>query len=334
MSQQQDVSELVRPKGLEIDRESLTDSYGCFSAEPLEKGYGVTLGNSLRRILLSSLPGAAVTAVHIEGMKHEYTSLPYAREDGTEIVLNLKQVVVKLQEGLRRVVTIHKTGPCQVLASDIKSPGVAVLNPNQYICTIAEGGEFRADITIAVGRGYVPSTEFEEDDAPLGTIFVDASFSPVRRVNYNVTNARVGQKTDYDKLSLEIWTDGSIAPQAALEKAARIHADQLSVFVNAAAQDTINLLQGESRQADLNEHLMRPVSELKLSVRSAHCLANAGVNRVGDLVQRTEGEMMKTKNFGRKSLKEIKETLEQMGLSLGMHLADWSADDAKESNKS
>ncbi|MEM7589473.1 MAG: DNA-directed RNA polymerase subunit alpha, partial [Myxococcota bacterium] len=254
-------------------------------------------------------------------------------EDGTGIVLNLKQVVVKLQEGLRRVVTVHKKGPCKVLAGDIKSPGVVVLNPDHCICTVAEDGEFRAEITITAGRGYVPSTEFEDEEAPLGTIFIDASFSPIHRVNYSVTHARVGQKTDYDKLRMDIWTDGSIAPQAALETAAQIHREQLSVFVNVEAEEAINLSQVEGEQSQLNEHLLRPVSELKLSVRSSHCLANAGVHQVGDLVQRTESEMLKTKNFGRKSLKEIKETLEQMGLSLGMHLSNWPPEDKKEGEK-
>ncbi|MEM7495677.1 MAG: DNA-directed RNA polymerase subunit alpha [Myxococcota bacterium] len=318
---QQSELELIRPKSLAVDHETLTQTYGRFTVEPLEKGYGVTLGNSLRRILLSSLPGAAIITARIEGMQHEFSSLSHVREDGSDIVLNLKQVKLKLQEGSRRTVSVQKKGPCQILARDIQAQGVLVLNPDHPICTVADGGTFRAELTIATGRGYMPSKEFgDDDDKPVGTLALDALFSPIQRVNYNVTNARVGRRTDYDKLLLEIWTDGSLSPQTALESAARIHRDYLSVFATADTKEEIYLPELQDKQALTGKHLLRPVEELDLSVRSAHCLANAGVRLVGDLVQRTENEMMKTKNFGRKSLKEIKEALSQMGLSLGLQL--------------
>lgn len=320
MTQQSEL-EFVRPKSLAVDHETLTQTYGRFTVEPLEKGYGVTLGNSLRRILLSSLPGSAVIAARIEGMQHEFSSLSHVREDGSDIVLNLKQVRLRLQEGSRRTVSMQKKGPCRVLAQDIQAQGILVLNPDHPICTVADGGTFRAELTIATGRGYMPAREFgDDDDKPVGTLALDALFSPIQRVNYNVTHARVGQRTDYDKLLLEIWTDGSISPQAALETAARIHRDYLSVFAAADTKEEIYLPGLEDKQALTGKQLLRPVAELGLSVRSAHCLANAGVRLVGDLVQRTENEMMKTKNFGRKSLKEIKEALSQMGLSLGLQL--------------
>ncbi len=318
---QQSELELIRPKSLAVDRETLTKTYGRFTVEPLEKGYGVTLGNSLRRILLSSLPGSAVIAAHIEGMQHEFSSVSHVREDGSDIVLNLKQVALKLQEGSRRTVSVQKKGPCQVVARDIQTQGVEVLNPDHVICTVADGGTFSAELTIATGRGYKPSQEFDDtEDRPVGTLALDALFSPIKRVNYNVTNARVGQRTDYDKLLLEIWTDGSISPQAALESAARIHRDYLLVFSSTETEEEMYLPNLENNQAKLGENLPRPIEELGLSLRTTHCLANAGIHFVGDLVKYNEGEMLKAKNFGRKSLKEIGEALTPIGLSLGMHL--------------
>lgn len=317
---------LIRPKGLVVDREVSTSRYGKFILEPLERGYGVTLGNSLRRILLSSLQGAAVSAVKIEGALHEFTSLPDVKEDGTDIVLNLKEINVRLHEGQQKTAYINKQGPCEVRAKDIQAdPAIEILDPEQHICTIADGGVFKAELTIRRGRGYVPANQFREEGQPVGTVPIDALFSPVRKVNYHVTNARVGQQTDYDKLIMEVWTNGCISAEDALGVAAKIMKEQVTVFINFPDDIEPELPELEEKSDRFNDNLMRSVEELELSVRSANCLANANIRHIGDLVQRTESEMLKTKNFGRKSLKEIKEILGEMGLSLGMKLDEWPA---------
>ncbi len=317
---------LIKPKALVVDRDVGTSRYGKFVLEPLERGYGVTLGNSLRRVLLSSLQGASITGIKVEGVSHEFMALPDVKEDGTEIVLNLKEINLKLHDATHKSARISKKGPCEVRAKDIEADAsLEILDPEQYICTVADGGVFKADLTIKSGRGYVPAGNLRDEDEPVGTIAVDALFSPVRKVNYHVTNARVGQQTDYDKLVLEIWTNASVSPEDALGISAKIMKEQLAVFINFSEDEEPALPEVAQRVDRLNEHLNRTVDELELSVRSANCLANANIRLIGDLVQRSEGEMLKTKNFGRKSLKEIKEILGEMGLSLGMKITNWPA---------
>ncbi len=316
--------ELIRPKTVPVDQDSLKPDYGKFVCEPLENGFGRTLGNSLRRVLLSSLQGAAVTAVKIDGALHEFTSVPDVVEDVTEIILNLKEVVVKAHTSKTQVVRIDKEGPCDVTAGDILvNDKIEILNPEHVLCTVAKGGRFSAELTINVGRGYVPAEKHKVPGMSIGTIPIDALFSPIPKVNYTVTNARVGQVTDYDKLTLEVWTDGSVEPQDAVAFAAKILKDQLSIFINFEEEE--EPMEMEEEEEPLNENLFRSVEELELSVRSANCLQNANIHLIGELVQKTEAEMLKTKNFGRKSLKEIKEILADMGLSLGMKIDNWPA---------
>jgi DNA-directed RNA polymerase subunit alpha len=315
--------DLIRPRTVPVDQETLTNYYGKFTAEPLERGFGLTLGNSLRRVLLSSLQGAAITSIKIDGALHEFTSVPDVVEDVTEIVLNLKEVVVKAHSPRTHVARIDVEGPAKVTAGDIHvgDQQVEVLNPEHVLCTVAKGGRFSAELTVDVGRGYVSADRNKKPGMALGTIAIDALFSPIRKVNYSVTNARVGQMTDYDKLTLEVWTDGSAKPADAMAFAAKILKDQLSVFINFEEEE--EPLEQESEEEPLNENLFRSVDELELSVRSANCLQNANIRLIGELVQKTEAEMLKTKNFGRKSLKEIKEILTDMGLSLGMKIPNW-----------
>ena len=316
--------ELIRPKSVPVDQDSLSDSYGKFVCEPLERGFGITLGNSLRRVLLSSLQGAAITAVKIDGALHEFTSVPDVVEDVTEIILNLKEVVVKAHTAKTQSVRIDKEGPCEITAGDIQVNGqIAILNPDHVICTVAKGGRFSAELTINVGKGYVPAEKNKTPGMPIGTIPIDALFSPIKKVNYTVTNARVGQVTDYDKLTLEVWSDGSVNPVDAVALGAKILKDQLSIFINFEEEE--EPIEQEEEEEPLNENLFRSVEELELSVRSANCLQNANIHLIGELVQKTEAEMLKTKNFGRKSLKEIKEILADMGLSLGMKIDNWPA---------
>jgi DNA-directed RNA polymerase subunit alpha len=315
--------DLIRPKSLSVEQETLSPTYGRFVCEPLERGFGITLGNSLRRVLLSSLQGAAITAVKIDGALHEFTSVPDVVEDVTTIILNLKEVVVRAHSPRTHIVRIEKDGPCEVKASDIQTNDqIEVLNPDHVICTVSKGGRFSAEFTITVGRGYVPSERTKQPGQPIGTIAIDALYSPLRKVNYTVTNARVGQMTDYDKLTLEVWTDGSVKPQDAVAYAAKILKDQLTIFINFEEEPEATSSVKEEDEP-LNENLFRSVEELELSVRSANCLQNANIHLIGELVQRTESEMLKTKNFGRKSLKEIKEILADMGLSLGMRIDNW-----------
>lgn len=313
---------LIRPKSLPVEQETATPYYTKFVCEPLERGFGITLGNSLRRILLSSLQGAAITAVRIDGALHEFTSVPDVVEDVTEMVLNLKEVIVRCHTAKTQTLRIDKEGPCTITAGDIQvNDQVEVLNPKLVICSVAKGGRFSADLTVNVGRGYVPADRNKVPGMPIGTIPIDALYSPVTKVNYTVTNARVGQVTDFDKLALEVWTDGSVNPQDAVAFAAKILKEQLSIFINFEEEE--ESLDFESDEEPLNENLFRSVEELELSVRSANCLQNANINLIGELVQKTEPEMLKTKNFGRKSLKEIKEILADMGLSLGLKIDNW-----------
>ncbi len=315
--------ELIRPKAIAVDEESPDGQYAKFICEPLERGFGLTLGNALRRVLLSSLQGAALTSARIEGALHEFTSVPDVTEDVTDIVLNLKQVVVRCETANTRTLRLEKQGPAVVTAGDIEAPdGVRILNQDHVLCTVAEGGRFSAELTVSVGHGYVPADRNKTPGMPIGTIPLDALFSPIQKVSYNVSNARVGQTTDYDKLTVEIWTNGVVAPVDALAYAAKILRDQLVIFIN-FEEEPETLRKEEPEEQPLNENLFRTVEELELSVRSANCLQNANIYLIGELVQRTEAEMLKTKNFGRKSLKEIKEILADMGLSLGMRIDNW-----------
>src|SRR6187549_2945586 len=316
--------DLIRPRGIHIEQETLTEFYGRFSCEPLERGYGITLGNSLRRILLSSLQGAAITAGKIEGALHEFTTISDVVEDVTDIILNLKEVVLKAATAKTYTVRIDKEGPGPVYARDIALvDGLQVLNPDHLIATLDKKGPLAMELTVNVGRGYVPAEKNKTPTMPIGTIPIDALFSPVRKVNYTVTNARVGQVTDYDKLILEVWTNGAVTPSDAVAFAAKILKEQLSIWINfEETEETTYTLPG-SDDEPLNENLFRSVDELELSVRSANCLQNANITLIGELVQKTEQDMLKTKNFGRKSLKEIKEILSTMGLGLGMKFDNW-----------
>jgi DNA-directed RNA polymerase subunit alpha len=316
--------DLIRPRGIQIETETLTDFYGRFTCEPLERGYGITLGNSLRRVLLSSLQGAAATAIRVDGALHEFTTIGDVVEDVTDIILNLKEVVFKSATAKTYQVRIDKEGPGPVYAKDVNLlDGLSVLNPDHLIATLDKKGPLAMELTVNVGRGYVPAEKNKTPTMPIGTIPIDALFSPVRKVNYTVTNARVGQVTDYDKLTLEVWTNGSVKPQDAVAYAAKILKEQLTIFINFEETEETSYVSGATEEEPLNENLFRSVDELELSVRSANCLQNANITLIGELVQRTEQDMLKTKNFGRKSLKEIKEILANMGLSLGMKIDNW-----------
>ena len=323
MLPQRNWRDLIKPKKLAVDEKTLTPTYGKFVGEPFERGFGVTVGNSLRRILLSSLQGTAITAIRAKGVLHEFSTIQGVREDVTDIVLNLKEVRLRLQDGVQEAARIEAKGECVVTAGDIKAgPFVEILNPAQPIATLSKEGKLDMELTIKVGRGYVPADRNKDEDAPVGTIPIDAIFSPVQKVNYTVTNARVGQRTDYDRLNLEVFTDGSVKPEDAVAYAARILQDQLAVFVN-FEETAESAAEADEGHPSLNENLFRSVAELELSVRSANCLQNAGIKYIGELVQKTEAEMLKTKNFGRKSLNEIKEILREMGLDFGMHIENF-----------
>lgn len=313
---------LIKPKALDVERESLTGTYGKFVARPLERGFGTTLGNSLRRVLLSSLQGAAITQIKIEGAQHEFGTLANVKEDVAEILLNLKDVRFKLYNASEVRLTIEKHGPGQVTAGDISTTDQCdVVNPAQLICTLGPGAVFKAEILVAVGRGYVPAdTRPKGVELPLGTLVLDAFYSPVKKVNYLVTNSRVGQRTDFDKLTLEVWTDGSITPEDAISLGSKILRDQLNVFMNFIEESEPDAIDEKEERESINANLYRTVDELELSVRSANCLQNANIKYIYELVTKTEAEMLKTKNFGRKSLNEIKEILSNMGLGLGIKL--------------
>jgi DNA-directed RNA polymerase subunit alpha len=314
--------ELIRPRRLDV--EDRNETYGKFVCEPLERGFGITIGNSLRRILLSSLQGAAIVAVKIEGALHEFSTLPDVVEDVTDIILNLKEVLLRSHDAKSKVVRLDKEGEGRVTAGDISLvDGVEVLNPDHHICTLSRGGKIHIEIHVGMGRGYAPAEKNKTPNMAVGVIPIDSLFSPVKKVNYTVTNARVGQHTDYDKLTLEVWTNGALRPDDAVAFAAKILKEQLTIFINFEEQPEPIESPVNEEQEKLNENLWRTVDELELSVRSANCLQNANIKYIGELVQRSEAEMLKTKNFGRKSLKEIKEILSSMGLSLGMKLDNW-----------
>jgi DNA-directed RNA polymerase subunit alpha len=312
---------MIKPKKVEVDS---TPSYGKFVCEPLERGFGITIGNSLRRIILSSLHGAAIVSVKFESVMHEFTTIPGVLEDISEIILNLKEVRLKMAGTKPRTISIEAKGKGVVTAGDITSDDgkVEVLNADHHIATLSEKGELKMTMTVNIGKGYSLAESNKDEEASVGTIPIDAVFSPVKRVNYVVGNARVGQRTDYDKLTLEVWTDGSVIPEDAVAYAAKIFKEQMTIFINfdEDLEPDPDLSSEEQQKPKFNENLYRSVEELELSVRSANCLKNAEILKLYQLVQKSEAEMLKTKNFGRKSLNEIKEVLTEMGLSLGMKL--------------
>lgn len=315
--------ELIRPRGFEVERDSLSDDYGKFFIRPLERGYGVTLGNSLRRVLLSSMMGSAVSAVRFDGVLHEFSTIPDVLEDVTDIILNLKQIRLKQYTPDTRNLKISKRGPGVVTAADIQLvDGLEILNPEQHICTLGKDAKFECELQITYGRGFVEA-EGRSKELPVGWVAVDALYSPIRRVNYNVSTARVGQRTDYDALAFEVWTDGSLRPEEAIALGSKIIKEQLQIFLTFDESVEPAVEEEERRSPQLNDNLFRSVDDLELSVRSANCLKNANIRFIGELVSKTEAEMLKTKNFGRKSLNEIKEILTSMGLGLGMKIDGW-----------
>lgn len=315
---------LIKPRGVERDAKS-SDHYGKFVVRPLERGFGITLGNALRRILLSSLQGAAITTAKMEGVLHEFSSIPGVVEDVTDIVLNLKGVRVRTSATEPLRASIDKSGSpgetVVVTAGDIRFEGAAeVLNPDHPIATLTETGRFVAELTVEMGKGYVPGNVQKMTDLPIGTIPVDALHSPISKVRYTVTNARVGQRTDYDRLTLEVWTDGGVRPEDAVAYAAKVLKEQVQIFINFSEEVEPTDVSQATPEEEWNDNLFKRVDELELSVRSANCLQNAGIEFIWQLVEKSEAEMLKTKNFGRKSLNEIKEILAELGLSLGMKL--------------
>jgi len=308
-----------KPKRLEVDSKTLTEKYGMFWAQPFERGYGTTIGNALRRILLSSTEGAAITAVKIEGVLHEFSPVPGCVEDTTDIILNLKQIPFRVHTDYPETLTLNAEGPGTVTAGDIEAnANVEILDPGMPIATLSEEGKLSMEMRIKKGRGYIPADRNFDEDLGIGFIPLDSVHSPVRKVNFTVEDARLGQTTDYDKLTLEVWTNGAVAPQDAVALAAKLLKDHMAIFINFEEAPEEELDFPTSEDERLYEQLGRSVDELELSVRSYNCLKNADIRTIGDLVIRTEPEMLKTKNFGRKSLNEIKEILAEMGLGLGM----------------
>ena len=327
---QKNWQELIKPSKLEVVPGDDPKRMATIVAEPLERGFGLTLGNSLRRILLSSLQGAAITSVHIDGVLHEFSSIPGVREDVTDIVLNIKDIALKMPgEGPKRMV-LKKQGPGKVTASDIATTGdISILNPDLVICTLDEGAEIRMEFTVSTGKGYVPADRNRAEDAPIGLIPIDSLYSPVKKVSYRIENTREGQILDYDKLIMQLETNGSLSPEDAIAFSARILQDQLNVFVNFEEPHRVEVTPSIPELA-FNPALLKKVDELELSVRSANCLKNDNIVYIGDLIQKSEADMLRTPNFGRKSLNEIKEVLAQMGLHLGMDVAGWPPDNIDE----
>jgi DNA-directed RNA polymerase subunit alpha len=311
-----------RPKRLEFERETLTDRFGRFYAQPFERGFGTTIGNAMRRVLLSSIDGAAVTAVKIDGVLHEFSPIPGVVEDATDIILNLKQIPLKMHVDTTKTLYLRVDKAGEVKARDIEGDAdIEILEPDAHIATVAEGGKLHMEMRIKRGRGYVAADKNFDEDLGIGWIPIDSVHSPIKKVNYLVEAARIGQATDYDKLTVDVWTNGSVTPRDAVSLSAKLIRDHLNIFIN--LEDAGDLQQDASAEPGtrpLNENLDKSVEELELSVRSYNCLKNANIRTIRELVQKTEGEMLKTKNFGRKSLNEIKEILSGMGLSLGMRL--------------
>jgi DNA-directed RNA polymerase subunit alpha len=317
-----------KPKRLEVDRDDQTETFGRFTAQPFERGFATTVGNALRRVLLSSIEGAAITAVRVEGVLHEFSPIPGAMEDTTDLILNLKRVPLKMHVEHPKTLLLKTSSPGEVRAKDITpDPDVEILDPEAYIATLGQGSTLSVEMRVKQGRGYVSADKNFDEDLSIGWIPVDSVHSPIKKVNYFVENARVGQATDYEKLTLEVWTNGAVSPRDAVGLAAKLMKDHLTIFINIEEEDEVE------EPAELPEHdrevwsekLNKSVDEMELSVRSYNCLKNANIRTIGELVQKSEAEMLKTKNFGRKSLNEIKEILAGMGLSLGMKLDNWPA---------
>ena len=327
---QKNWTEMIKPKGLKVDPGDNPERSATITAEPLERGFGLTLGNAVRRVLLSSLQGAAVTSVQIEGVLHEFSSIPGVREDITDIVLNIKSIGLRMHgEGLKRM-TLQAEGPGEVTAGMIETGhDIEIMDPDLVICALDNGAKLDMELTVESGKGYVPAAQNRAEDAPIGLIPVDAIYSPVKKVTYRVENARVGQVTDYDKLILTVETNGAVTPDDAVALAARILQDQLQLFIN-FEEPKLAVEHHEETDLPFNKNLLRKVDELELSVRSANCLKNDNIIYIGDLVQKTEAEMLRTPNFGRKSLNEIKEVLESMDLNLGMEILNWPPDNIED----
>jgi DNA-directed RNA polymerase subunit alpha len=319
-----------RPKRLELERETLTDRFGRFYAQPFERGFGTTIGNALRRVLLSSIEGAAVTAVKIDGVLHEFSPIPGVVEDATDIILNLKQIPLKVHTDTTKTLYLRVEKGGEVRARDIETDAdVEILEPDAHIATLADGGKLHMELRVKRGRGYVSADKNFDEDLGIGWIPVDSVHSPIKKVNYLVEAARIGQATDYDKLTVDVWTNGSVTPRDAMSLSAKLIRDHLNIFINLEETGELQTeAGGEQPHATSNENLDKSVEELELSVRSYNCLKNANIRTIRELVQKTEGEMLKTKNFGRKSLNEIKEILSGMGLSLGMRLDQPAAQSA------
>ncbi len=325
---------LIRPKRIEVDEKTRTRLYGEFTCQPLERGFGITLGNALRRILLSSIHGAAIVSVKIDKVLHEFSTVTGMKEDVTDFILNLKGIRLKLNQDGPKTIRLDVAREGVVTAGDITvDPTVEIMNPEQYLCTLAGNAKLKAEMVVRIDKGYVAAKRERDADQPEGTINIDASFSPIKKVSYTVTHARVGQITDYDRLILEVWTDGSVLPEDAVAYAAKILKEQLDIFINFEEMEEAKEPEQIKETEMINENLFKSVDELELSVRSANCLKNAGIHLIGELVQKTEAEMLKTRNFGRKSLNEIKEILSEMGLSLGMKIDFPVRKDEKEKTK-
>jgi len=320
---QRNWQELIKPNALDVQPGDDPQRKATLVADPLERGFGLTLGNAIRRVLLSSLQGAAVTAIHIDGVLHEFSSIPGVREDVTDIVLNVKALSLRMHAEGPKKMRLNAEGPKVVRAGDIVTgPDIEIMDPELVLCTLDEGAKLAMEFTVNVGKGYVPASMNRPEDAPIGLIPVDALYSPIRKVSYKVENTRVGQVTDYDKLSLTIETNGAVTPEDSVALAARILQDQLQLFIN-FEEPSRDQREETSEDMPFNRNLLRKVDELELSVRSANCLKNDNIVYIGDLVQKTEAEMLRTPNFGRKSLNEIKEVLATMGLHLGMEIPNW-----------
>ena len=322
--------EIIKPSKLEVKEDSKSENTSTIIAEPLERGYGVTIGNALRRILLSSLQGSAITSIQVQGVLHEFSSIPGVREDLTDIILNVKGIKVRMNYDGTKKIQLNVNGPATITAGMIECPAeVEIMNKDHEICTLDNGAKLSVEFTVENGKGYVSSATNRTEDLPIGVIPIDAIYSPVVQVSYNVDNARVGQQTDYDKLSLEVTTDGSVSPEDAVAFSARIMQDQLNNFINFEEPEEEEVTE-VIEDLPFNKNLLRKVDELELSVRSANCLKNDNIVYIGDLVQRSEPEMLRTPNFGRKSLNEIREVLKVMGLELGMNVEDWPPENIEE----
>jgi DNA-directed RNA polymerase subunit alpha len=331
---QKNWTDLIKPNKLDIEPGANPARQATIVAEPLERGFGLTLGNAMRRVLLSSLQGAAVTSIQIEGVLHEFSSIPGVREDITDIVLNVKSMALRMHsEGPKRM-TLTATGPGEVTASQVETgPDIEIMDPDHVLLTLDQGARVVMELTVESGKGYVPAAQNRAADAPIGLIPVDALFSPVKKVSYQVGNARVGERTDLDKLTLEIETNGAVNAEDTIALAARILQDQLQLFVNFEEPQAVQQIEVVHEDLEFNRNLLRKVDELELSVRSANCLKNDNIIYIGDLVQKTEAEMLRTPNFGRKSLNEIKEVLAQMGLHLGMEITSWPPENIEDMAK-